>query len=61
MELPLLTTSLHEHGQIGGRTVIHGETIAGMADRVLKVREDGNTNWEAMEKKAIIQGMIRMC
>ena len=61
MELPLLTTSLQEQAQIGGRIVIHGETIIGMVDRVLNVKEDGNTNWEAMEKKGIVQGRIRMC
>ena len=61
MELTLLTTSLQEQAQIWGRTFINGETITGMADRVLKVKEDGNTNWEAMEKKAIVQGMIRIC
>ena len=61
MEVTLLTTSLQEQAEIWGRTVIHGETITGMADTVLKVKEDGNTNWEAMEKKGIVQGMIGMC
>ena len=61
MELPLLTTSLQEQAQIWGRTVIHGATITGLAGRVLEVKEDGNTNWEATTKKGIVQGMIGMC
>ena len=60
VELPLLTTSLQEQAQIGGRTVIHGATMIGLGSRFLQFREDENIDWEAMTKKRIIQGMIIM-